>query len=106
MIRYYVHEKMILDACKAYQTIYDTINKAEGDLAKELVEADGGKRKKNSFDGFLIYLLISPYDNEKVDLMNITKANYARGLEESAELGQYVNKLLAYELMPLNEAQI
>lgn len=38
--------------------------------------------------------------------MNITKANYARGLEESAELGQYVNKLLAYELMPLNEEAI
>jgi mannosyltransferase OCH1-like enzyme len=35
--------------------------------------------------------------------MNITKANYARGLEESAELSQYVNKLLTYELMPLNE---
>lgn len=106
MIRYYVHEKMILDVCKSYQTIYDTINKAEGDLAKELVETDGGRMKKSSFDGFLIYLLISPYDNEKVDLMNIAKASYARGLEESAELGQYVNKLLTYELMPLNEDTI
>ena len=35
MIRYYVHEKMILDVCKSYQLIYDTINKAEGDLAEE-----------------------------------------------------------------------
>lgn len=40
MIRYFVHEKMILDACKAYQIIFDTINKAEGDLLTEL-DADG-----------------------------------------------------------------
>lgn len=106
MIRYFIHEKMILDVCKSYQIIYDTINKAEGDLAEELKDAYWVKLKKNSFDCFLIYLLISPYDNEKVDLMNITKKNYARGLEDSAELSQYVNKLLTYELMPLNEAQI
>jgi len=106
MIRYFVHEKMILEACKANQTIFDTINKAEGELSKMLEALDEGKLKKNSFDCFLIYLLISPYDNEKVDLMNITKANYARGLEDSAELSQYVNKLLTYELMPLNENQI
>ena len=38
--------------------------------------------------------------------MNTTKANYARGLEISSDLAQYVNKLLTYELMPLNENQI
>lgn len=36
MIQYFVHEKMILDASKAYQTIYDTINKAEPELQNEL----------------------------------------------------------------------
>jgi hypothetical protein len=36
MIQYFVHEKMILDAGKAYQTIFDTINKAEADLQKQL----------------------------------------------------------------------
>jgi hypothetical protein len=86
MIRYFVHEKMILDVCKSYQIIYDTINKAEGDLAEDFKDAYWVKLKKNSFDSFLIYLLISPYDNEKVELMNSTKANYARGLEESSEL--------------------
>lgn len=40
MIKYYVHEKMILDVAKAYQTIFDTINKAEPELLKEL-DADG-----------------------------------------------------------------
>ena len=27
MVKYYVHEKETLEAAKAYQTIYDTINK-------------------------------------------------------------------------------
>jgi 26S proteasome regulatory subunit N5 len=40
MIQYYVHEKMILDAAKAYQTIFDTVNKADEELAKTL-DADG-----------------------------------------------------------------
>lgn len=40
-----------------------------------------GNLKINSFINFLIYLLISPYDNEKVDLLNIVKKNYGRELE-------------------------
>jgi len=32
MTRYYIHEKMILDTAKAYQTIYDTYNKSNPDL--------------------------------------------------------------------------
>jgi 26S proteasome regulatory subunit N5 len=47
MIQYYVHEKMILDAAKAYQTIFDTINKAEAELATTL--NTGGKLKDTSF---------------------------------------------------------
>ena len=34
MVRYYIHEKESLETSKAYQTIYDTINKAEGDELK------------------------------------------------------------------------
>tara|TARA_B110000977_G_C10842243_1_gene402489 strand:- start:132 stop:365 length:234 start_codon:yes stop_codon:yes gene_type:complete len=51
-------------------------------------------------------LLVSPYDNEKVDMMHIVKKNYARGLEDSPELSRYIDKLLAYELMPFSEDQI
>ena len=36
MVQYHVHEKMIIEAAKDFQTIFDTINKAEEDLAKEL----------------------------------------------------------------------
>ena len=72
---------MILDASKAHQTIYDTINKAEPDLQAEL--DTNSQTRDNSFQSFVIYLLISPYDNEKVDLLNIVKNNYARELEQN-----------------------
>jgi hypothetical protein len=53
----------------------------------------------------LIYLLISPYDNEKVDLLNIVKKNYGRELETNQQLGSYVTNLLSFDLIQLNEEQ-
>jgi len=84
--------------------MFDTINKAEPDLAKELDEDDTLKNK--FFQNFVIYLLISAYDNEKVDLMHILESLYARDLEKNDLLSRFVHKLLTYELMPLNEEEI
>jgi hypothetical protein len=58
-------KKIILDASKAHQTIYDTINKAEPDIQAEL--DINSQTSYNSFQSFVIYLLISPYVNKKVD---------------------------------------
>jgi len=104
MIQYYVHEKMILQAAKAYQTIFDTIRKADDDLQKEL--NTDGTLLNSSFQNFVIYLLISPYDNEKVDLLNIIERDYARDLEKNDQISKFVHKLLTFELMPLNEKEI
>lgn len=92
---------MILDVAKSYQLIFDTINKAEPELAKEL--DTGGTFKDESFRSFVIYLLVSPYDNEKVNLMHILESLYARDLEKNYDLSRFVHKLLTFELMPLNE---
>ena len=48
----------------------------------------------------------APYDNEKVDLLNIIVDKYARELEKNDMLSRYVHKLLTFELMPLNEKEI
>lgn len=104
MIQYFVHEKMILDAGKAYQTIFDTINKADADLQKQL--NTDGKLQQLAFQNFVIYLLISPYDNEKVDMLHIIEKDYARELENNDHLARFVHKLLTFELMPLNEREI
>jgi hypothetical protein len=50
--------------------------------------------------------LNGPYDNEKVDLLNIIVDKYARDLEKNDGLSKYVHKLLTFELMPLNEKEI
>lgn len=104
MVQYYVHEKMIMDAAKAHQTIFDTIHKAEAELAKEL--NTDGKLQETSFQNFVIYLLISPYENDKVDMLHILEKEYVRNLEENDLLGRFVHKLLTFELMPLNETEI
>jgi hypothetical protein len=95
---------MILESAKSYQTIFDVINKAEPELAKELDPT--GTFKTTCFQNFVIYLLVSPYDKEKVDLMHILDSMYARNLEENDLLARFVHKLLTFELMPLNEGEI
>jgi multidrug efflux pump subunit AcrB len=104
MIQYYVHEKMTLDAAKAYQTIYDTIEKADDELKAKLDPE--GTQLSTSFQNFVIYVLNSPYDSEKVDLLNIIVSKYPRELEKNEGLSKYVHKLLTFELMPLNEKEI
>ena len=104
MVQYYIHEKQIMDCAKSYQTIFDTINKAEPELSAEL--NTDGRLKDTSFQNFVIYLLISPYENEKVDMLNILESMYARNLEQNDLLSRFVHKLLTFELMPLNEQEI
>ena len=54
----------------------------------------------------MIYLLLSPYDNEKVDLMHKVEKNYTRMLDSNEMLAKFLKKLLSFELMPLNEQEI
>ena len=105
MVRYYIHEKETLEACKAYQTIYDTINKLEDDEQKSKLDPDQSIRK-SSFQNFVLYLLISPYTTEKVDLLNLIESMYPRELEQEELLAKYVRKFLTFELMPLQEDDI
>ena len=54
-----------METCRAYQTIYDTINKAD-DATK--AEIDGNSEiRKNAFQNFVLYLLLSPYTTDKID---------------------------------------
>ncbi len=48
MIQYFVHEKMLLDAAKAYQTIFDSIKKAPEELAAELTKVGGYQDLKSA----------------------------------------------------------
>jgi 26S proteasome regulatory subunit N5 len=84
--------------------VLDTIQGMEETLAKELDPM--GEIKTRAFQNFLLYLLISPHDNEKVDLMHRVQKFYARNLEENPVLAQYLYNLLVFELLPLNMQEI
>jgi len=49
---------------------------------------------------------MSPYSDEKVDLMKLVEAMYPREQEKEDQVGKFIKKLLAYELMPLEEDKI
>lgn len=52
--------------------------------------------------------MLSPYGNEKVDLMNIVNAKYTRELDDihSEVLSKYLRRFLAVELLPFDANQI
>lgn len=102
MVRYFIHEKMMMDTAKAYQTIYDTYNKSEADLALDLT----GELRNLAFQNFIIYLMVAPYDNEKVDLLNIVNSQYTRELDQNETLSKYLRKFLSFEIMPFNDVEI
>ena len=68
---------MTLDTAKAYQIIFDTYA-----ALPDLLDASGDLRAV-AFQNFVIYLMLSPYSNEKVDLLQIVLAKYARELDHA-----------------------
>merc|ERR1719188_142474 len=104
LVKYHIHEKETLETSKCYQIIYDTVNKCEDEEQKTKLDASGEVRK-NAFTNFVLYLLVTGYNQEKVDLLNVVEAMYPRELEQHELLAKYVRKFLTFELMPLQEDQ-
>lgn len=102
MVQYYVHEKHTLDTAKAYQIIYDTYAALPDELDPS------GNERAASFKNFVIYLLLSTYSNEKVDLLHIVEAKYARELDSATNevLAKYLRRFLTAELLPFNDKEI
>ncbi len=102
MVQYYVHERHTLDTAKAYQIIYDTQAAAADELDPT------GNERAASFKNFVIYLLLSAYSNEKVDLLHIVEAKYARELDQPTNeiLAKYLRRFLTAELLPFNDKEI
>lgn len=50
--------------------------------------------------------MVSPYTNEKVDLLNIVEAMYPRELEKEELIAKFVRKFLTFEIMPMKEETI
>ena len=99
MTLYYIHEKMTLDAAKAFLTMYDTMAALEGEWTDET-------KKMDSFNNFVIFLLLSKHEKEKEELLKVVKDKYAREFEKSEKLQKYVDNLMGWELFNINEQEL
>lgn len=94
MILYYLYERNYLEIANSYKIIYDCLN--ENNSIEEKLRI-----KQVSIENFIWFLLISPYSNHKVDLLNITKEFYLRELESNQVLFLYVQVFTVNEVFPL-----
>lgn len=99
MTLYYIHEKMTLDASKAFLTMYDTMVAMEAEWTDET-------KKSNSFENFVIFLLLSKFETEKQELLTVVKEKYAREFEKHSKLQKYVDNLMGWELYSINEQEL
>lgn len=95
-----------MEVAKAYQTIYDTIKKASLDEILNATMDPTGAEKTKSFQNFVLYLLVSPYTEDKVSLLKVLEKTYARELEAEELLTKFVRKFLTFEICPFNEAEV
>lgn len=58
MVRYYVHEKEIMEVAKCYETIFETIHGANEETKPKLDAS--GEAGKAAFRNWILYLLLSP----------------------------------------------
>lgn len=100
MTKYFIHEKIILDVAKSFHTIFETFAKNEAALDPT------GANKNLAFQNFAFFLMLAPYSNEKVDLMNIVEKNNARELDQNEIIAKFLKKFLTFELYPFNEAEV
>lgn len=95
-----------METAKAYQMIYDTYNKASHDEVLNATMDPRGDEKKRAFQNFVLYLLVAPYTEEKVELLKKVEESYPRELEAEELLTKFVRKFLTFEICPFNESEV
>eukprot|EP00829_Urostomides_striatus_P007275 TRINITY_DN1803_c0_g1_i1.p2 TRINITY_DN1803_c0_g1~~TRINITY_DN1803_c0_g1_i1.p2 ORF type:complete len:343 (+),score=66.12 TRINITY_DN1803_c0_g1_i1:102-1130(+) len=94
MILYYLHESMYLEIALAYKTIYDCL-RDNAPIEEKL------KIKQVAFENFVWFLLLAPYTNHKIDLLQIANNFYKRELEANPGLDFHIQAFLTNEVIPL-----
>jgi len=87
MIKYWLHEKKMLDVCKCYLAIYQTAS----------VKADEAKWKE-ALTGHALYLTLAMYDNEQEDMLNKLDTLEAKKLDKVPAFKQLIKIFLRKEI--------
>jgi len=99
MTHYYLHEKLHLEISKAYKEMYDTLRDNISLEEKLLL-------KKIAFENYILYLLLSPYFMDEVNLLNIANVYYRKDLEINMLLDELVKGFLGNEIISLHSAEL
>uniref|UniRef100_A0A7S1LNF2 PCI domain-containing protein n=1 Tax=Alexandrium catenella TaxID=2925 RepID=A0A7S1LNF2_ALECA len=87
MVKYWLHEKKMLDACKCYLAIFNT----------PCVQADEEKWKK-ALTAHVLYLTLAAYDNEQDDMLNKLDQFEAKKLDKVPAYKQLIKIFLRKEI--------
>ena len=93
-----------MDVANAYYTIFETYSKADDALRATLDPT--GELKTKAFQNYIIYLLIAPYSDDKVNLLKAIESTYPREFEQEELLAKFVKKFLTFEICPFSEAEV
>lgn len=104
LVKYYINEKEIMDVARSYQTIFETYSKAEEALRATLDPT--GELKAKAFQNYIIYLMIAPYSDDKVNLLKEIETTYPREFEAEELLAKFVKKFLTFEICPFSEGEV
>ena len=101
MCKFHIHEKETLEVAKAYNAIFETLEKQ-----KDKEEVKSEDEISDAFRNYILYLLISPQSQEKVDMLSDMEKKYPRLMEGEELLTKYVRRFLTFELVPMQENEI
>jgi len=104
LVKYYINEKEIMDVARSYQTIFETYSKAEEALRATLDPT--GELKAKAFQNYIIYLMIAPYSDDKINLLKEIETTYPREFEAEELLAKFVKKFLTFEICPFSEGEV
>lgn len=99
VIQYYLHEKMYQEVANSFKVLYDTL-RDHADMEEKY------KLKQTAFCNYILFLLLSPYSNQKVDFLNISERFYKKELEAIPLLNEAVRGFLTKEVIPLHPEKL
>jgi len=87
MVKYWLHEKKMLDVCKSYLAIFNTAS----------VKADEAKWKE-ALTAHTLYLTLAQYDNEQEDMLNKLDTLEAKKLDKVPAFKKLIKIFLRKEI--------
>lgn len=101
LIFYFIHEKKFLETAECYKKIFDTLSKSEEIRNKipKTLEFHFNCEYDNALYNYVLFLIISSYSKDQVQLLNDLKLSYSEILEKFENLKNAVDSILSTELI-------